>query len=146
MNPDCHPDKFNHSILANEILVQNAILYEKVEKSCKINQEEVVALLTEVIRFLNLIAFSEQRLTPGKMVDDAWHEFILCTKAYWEFCEETFGRMIHHHPGGSQEDNARQFRKTIGLYQQHFGAPPARFWGDNITRQPAANCGGCEGD
>lgn len=146
MNMQYSPEKFNHSALAGKLLAENDILYDKISEHCSIDREKVPMLLTEVIRFLNLIAFSEQRLTPGKMIDDAWHEFILCTRAYGEFCEATFGRMIHHHPGGSQADNARQFRKTIGLYQQHFGVPPARFWGDDITREPTANCGGCEGD
>jgi hypothetical protein len=35
---------------------------------------------------------------PSKAVDDAWHAFILSTRAYDEFCEKAFGRFLHHTP------------------------------------------------
>lgn len=35
---------------------------------------------------------------PSQAVDDLWHEFILYTKAYDEFCQRAFGRFLHHTP------------------------------------------------
>lgn len=35
---------------------------------------------------------------PSKAVDDAWHAFILSTRAYRDFCERAFGRFLHHTP------------------------------------------------
>lgn len=35
---------------------------------------------------------------PSQVVDDAWHEFILSTRAYHSFCNEAFGRFLHHTP------------------------------------------------
>jgi hypothetical protein len=35
---------------------------------------------------------------PSKAVDDAWHAFILSTRAYREFCARAFGRFLHHTP------------------------------------------------
>jgi hypothetical protein len=35
---------------------------------------------------------------PSKVVDDAWHGFILSTRAYRDFCKEAFGRFLHHTP------------------------------------------------
>ena len=35
---------------------------------------------------------------PSKAVDAAWHEFIVLTKAYADFCEKAFGRYLHHTP------------------------------------------------
>lgn len=35
---------------------------------------------------------------PSKVVDDLWHEFILYTRAYQEFCREAFGGFFHHTP------------------------------------------------
>ena len=35
---------------------------------------------------------------PSRIVDDAWHEFILCTRAYEDYCDQAFGRFIHHTP------------------------------------------------
>jgi hypothetical protein len=35
---------------------------------------------------------------PSQAVDEIWHEFILYTKAYDDFCREAFGRFLHHTP------------------------------------------------
>lgn len=35
---------------------------------------------------------------PSQVVDVAWHEFILFTRAYKEFCDRGLGRFLHHTP------------------------------------------------
>lgn len=35
---------------------------------------------------------------PSKVVDTAWHEFILFTKGYENWCHAAFGRLLHHSP------------------------------------------------
>ncbi|MET0305015.1 MAG: hypothetical protein ABW196_02160 [Solirubrobacterales bacterium] len=35
---------------------------------------------------------------PSRVVDDAWHEFILDSVAYTAFCEAAFGAYLHHTP------------------------------------------------
>jgi hypothetical protein len=35
---------------------------------------------------------------PSQVADDLWHEFILYTKNYQEFCQHGFGRFLHHTP------------------------------------------------
>jgi len=35
---------------------------------------------------------------PSQAVDDLWHEFILYTKYYEQFCQTAFGRFLHHSP------------------------------------------------
>jgi hypothetical protein len=35
---------------------------------------------------------------PSQVVDDLWHELILYTKHYQEFCQHGFGRFLHHTP------------------------------------------------
>ncbi|MDD2722450.1 MAG: hypothetical protein PHH59_00310 [Methylovulum sp.] len=35
---------------------------------------------------------------PSQIVDDAWHEFILFTRSYQQFCQKAFGRFLHHTP------------------------------------------------
>jgi hypothetical protein len=56
---------------------------------------------------------------PSHAVDEAWHGFILCTARYAAFCDEAYGRFLHHHPegggasavaGGSMED---QLSRTV---------------------------------
>jgi len=35
---------------------------------------------------------------PSQGVDDVWHEFILFTRTYRTFCDQAFGRFLHHTP------------------------------------------------
>ena len=35
---------------------------------------------------------------PSQVVDDAWHEFILFTRHYQEYCGRAFGHFLHHTP------------------------------------------------
>ncbi|MCK9372704.1 MAG: hypothetical protein M0P91_05860 [Sulfuricurvum sp.] len=35
---------------------------------------------------------------PSQVVDVAWHEFILFTRSYKEFCDRGLGRFLHHTP------------------------------------------------
>ncbi len=142
MNLAYHPDRFDHARLAEEVLHANPILHEKIMAACDMEESQVPRALSEVIRFLNLIAVSETMLTPSKVLDRVWHEFILCTRAYGSFCERNFGRMIHHDPGGPAEKHREQFRRTVRLYREHFGAPEPSIWG----AAAASDCGSCEGE
>jgi hypothetical protein len=35
---------------------------------------------------------------PSQVVDDLWHDFILFTRHYRDFCDKAFGRFLHHTP------------------------------------------------
>ena len=135
------------SSLAIEVLSENPVLYDKIHKACNVNHDQVQELVCEVIRFLSLIGESRQRLTPSVIVDNAWHELILCTRYYHELCETQFGRYIHHHPGGEEKENKHQFLKTIQLYREKYGEPPVMYWGRIVEEIPTnADCGPCSAD
>jgi hypothetical protein len=59
-------------------------------------------LFTELEAFLGKA--SDQFLSPTKEIDDAWHEFILHTQLYGEYCVSRFGEFIHHVPKMSSCD------------------------------------------
>src|SRR5688572_9931032 len=94
------------SRLAERILNDIPEIIPKICTGARVQSDEVKELLIEVVRFLYLIHDTKQRLTPSKIVDDAWHEFILFTRYYMGFCDEQFGQYIHHHPGGPESENA----------------------------------------
>lgn len=56
----------------------------------------------------------------GPMIAAAWHEFILHTERYEEFCQELYGKTIHHRPsnyGLGVSDNSL----WISIYHEWFG-------------------------
>lgn len=44
---------------------------------------------------------------PSKVVDSAWHEFILFTKAYKNFCNQALGRFLHHTPAEAMSSQTK---------------------------------------
>ena len=61
--------------------------------------------------FLAHLASGRQFVSmPSQVTDDLWHEFILYTRNYEDFCRRAFGRFMHHTPavvlGKGQQGNA----------------------------------------
>jgi hypothetical protein len=60
--------------------------------------------------FLTHLAARRQFVSmPSQITDDLWHEFILYTRNYEDFCRRAFGRFLHHTPavalGQAQQGN-----------------------------------------
>jgi hypothetical protein len=49
---------------------------------------------------------------PSQAVDELWHEFILYTRHYQRFCDQAFGRFLHHTPAGAL---SKQYDRNVGL-------------------------------
>jgi hypothetical protein len=52
---------------------------------------------------------------PSQLADDLWHEFILYTRYYEKFCQQAFGRFLHHTPAavlGSDKKSNEGLRRT----------------------------------
>lgn len=130
----------NHQL--NEILTRIPLLKKKALPICEeynITSEE---LLLEMINFLNLIYQTNEKLSPSLVVDLAWHEFILFTRYYHEFCMENYNRFIHHTPS-ENEDNTI-YQKTIELYIKQYGNPNETIWGTYAKNEwEASQCGAC---
>jgi hypothetical protein len=45
-----------------------------------------------------ILARGKRVAMPSQSVDVAWHEFILSTRAYADFCNKVIGRFVHHTP------------------------------------------------
>jgi hypothetical protein len=60
--------------------------------------------------FLAYLKSGKQYISmPSQVVDDLWHEFILYTRNYAQFCRRAFGGFLHHTPaaalGGPKRSN-----------------------------------------
>lgn len=44
---------------------------------------------------------------PSQAVDAAWHEFILFTREYEQFCAQALGRFLHHTPAEAMQSPTR---------------------------------------
>jgi hypothetical protein len=63
-------------------------------------REEVFSGLRD---YFHLCSTAGRRMVamPSQVVDDAWHEFILFTRQYDQFCRHAFGHFLHHTPAAA---------------------------------------------
>lgn len=126
----------------NDILSNIPLLKKKVAKISLENNVESDILLLEMIKFLNLIHATNEKLSPSLLVDLAWHEFILFTRYYNDFCIKYYTRFIHHTP--SENEDHTIYQKTIELYIKHYNKPSETIWGSYaIEEWEASDCGAC---
>jgi len=58
--------------------------------------------------FLAYLKSGKQYISmPSQVVDDLWHEFILYTRNYAQFCRRAFGGFLHHTPAAALGKVAR---------------------------------------
>lgn len=108
--------------------------------------DEGEELFQEMVRYL--VVADSDRSIAWKMfstrVDEAWHQFILFTAKYTEFCIEFFGDYRHHAPGNApvnapgpatvmstpRESTFEQFGQR---YAELFGVALPTVWHDDRT-------------
>ena len=74
---------------------------EKIKKKYPQLDDQQVNLVFRALRDYFWMCRKAKRQSvsmPSQVVDDAWHEFILFTKAYYDFCNKALGRFLHHTP------------------------------------------------
>jgi hypothetical protein len=111
------------------------LLLQKIVAS----EAEALALFDEVKRYLLLVDADPARAYPmtSLRVDEAWHQFVLFTIEYTDFCQRGFGRYMHHSPsnapdmeavlGGRQEATREELAAT---YRSLFGMDLPAVWDD----------------
>jgi hypothetical protein len=65
-----------------------------------LNDAQLDLVFRALREYFQLCRKANRRLLamPSQVVDVAWHEFILFTRNYHEFCRRALGRFLHHTP------------------------------------------------
>ncbi len=130
-------------------------LVERLQDKLNLPHEDAQLLFDDTKRFLYLCAISDSPIAPPEMVDEGWHNFILYTADYTQFCQRFFGRMINHFPKTRAEKAASDggiVRRTKLLLQDVFGSQLSKFWqfkGETRNCSDGESCAGstnCQGD
>ena len=67
-------------------------------------------------------------------IDDMWHEFILFTEDYTDFCQRTFGHYIHHLPNifdnmpMERDAEMNEIAKLLPYIFDNLGEDTMRIW------------------
>jgi len=85
--------------------------------------------IAEYKRFVYLGMVSDFGVTPSKVIDQVWHEHILFSRAYRDFCDEVLGCEFDHHPelvpvAAETGVFSAQYHATLVLYRKEFNVEP----------------------
>ncbi|MGM3277225.1 glycine-rich domain-containing protein [Ralstonia sp. 24A2] len=85
---------------------------EKHPALSPIQREQVVRGLRQFF-IVHLRSDCDYVSMPSRVVDDLWHEFILYTREYRDFCRQAFGKFLDHLPSAALSPLRKQ--SNIGL-------------------------------
>lgn len=87
--------------------------------------------ILEYKKFMYLASISDEMVSPSEIVDVVWHQHLIFTESYKDFCE-LLGKEIQHIPSTHQKEEVAIFNKaklnTTSLYRKHFGEQPSLIW------------------
>lgn len=111
------PEMINHPLL-------RGTQYRLVTRQ-NLDEKLAASMVKGLAQFLVVLAAHRKELSPPTLIDTAWHEALIDTKHYAEFCEEFFGVFLHHHPPHGIEDirpeNLTLTATTVELARKQFG-------------------------
>ena len=90
-------------------------LKEKFKQKYQLSEDGIQKVFIALKDFFFFCTDNHWHPMPSKVVDDAWHEFILHTKEYQDFCEGAFGRFLHHTPAEAFDRNLSANKEKDGL-------------------------------
>ncbi len=109
------------------------LLVPRIMKIYKRDEEFTRGILLEAKRMLLLRVLRDHPVTPSLEIDDAWHEMILFTRFYQDFCGFLGGGFLHHDPDVEtpvEESSGEQlYDLTQRWYEEEFRIKPdQKYW------------------
>lgn len=90
--------------------------------------------ILEYKKFMYLAATSEFMVSPSEIIDTVWHQHLIFTQSYQNFCE-LLGKQVQHIPSTHNREEFERFRqakeRTVKFYERDFGQQPKNIWGYN---------------
>jgi hypothetical protein len=135
-------------------------LIERLERKLGLPREELEELFTDLKLWLYLCGTrgvddpSPSIVRETSIIDELWHEFILFTKEYTDFCNLFFGRYLHHRPrteaerreqrrlfdedlAKAREQRRQELTLLIGYVYDRLGSEVAIRWYETLGQKYA---------
>ena len=87
--------------------------------------------ILEYKKFMYLATTSNFMVSPSEIVDVVWHQHLIFTQSYQDFCS-ILGKQIQHIPSTHNKEDFEKFKqakeRTIQFYERDFGMQPKNIW------------------
>ncbi|TQK44744.1 hypothetical protein FBY35_6268 [Streptomyces sp. SLBN-118] len=122
----------------------NAELFDRLTDFCaeEYGLERSVAerVMDQGLAFLDVMGSTGETLSPSKLIDPAWHTFMLHSPQYTAWCQERYGRYIHHAPNSRYRDKAAMV-DVVGKIRAAGYAVDESLWGTKADCNEPSCCG-----
>jgi hypothetical protein len=109
-------------LLASVMAFEHHELIERFKRKLGLAEHEAHQLFADTKRYLYLCVVEGKLLAPPSVIDQGWHEFLMYTKDYQDFCLRYFGKFVHHTPRLMlQPHPVLRVSDTNALARAHFG-------------------------
>lgn len=89
-------------------------------------------VIDEYRKFAFLAIAAGHIAVPSDQVDQAWHQHLLYTRSWSDFCSNALQTTLHHDPTRGGESEQTRFKalyeQTLQSYRRVFGEPPEDIW------------------
>ena len=92
------PRPQENSKLENVLGCKHPEMIERLRQKRDMSQEEAERLFEDTLLFLLLCTITRKPISPSPKIDIGWHEFLMYSRDYQNFCREYLGRFVHHTP------------------------------------------------
>lgn len=85
------------TLVEKDVIVNNYIISKYAQDQgldCDIAKKHFQGMVS----FLDMCASSNYPCFPDRIIDNAWHTFLLFTKDYQLYCQDAYDKFIHHNP------------------------------------------------
>lgn len=118
---------------------------EKFRKRTGLSHSETEVRFEEMLRFLVACSLRKDKTYGMKgPIDDVWHEFILFTAKYSDFCQKVLGTFVHHRPNTKdkhEQEAATGYQLYLTAYSELYGeVPNEAYW----PCSDVSDCDDCE--
>ena len=122
-----------HTVSFEEIAeYKHSGVVERLERTTTLSKAQAEELFEDTKKFVYLCAKHPEVSIPTQALDEGWHNFILFTKDYADFCERFLGRFVHHSPTSPKNAvPARQIaahKQMLGIAAAEFRSPLSANW------------------
>lgn len=87
--------------------------------------------IAEYRKFMYLAATSDFMVSPSAIVDTVWHQHLIFTQSYQDFCS-LIGKQVQHIPSTHNPEEFEKFKqakeRTKKFYLNNFGEQPKCIW------------------
>jgi len=136
----CHAESSNGVDLKYVLAFSFLPLIHRMVDKHGWEEKQAEACFEDTKRYLYLCATNPTPVAPPQKIDEMWHNFILFTFDYEEFCLTRFGRFIHHRPRQRGESLEGKVLVGASVALSTFGTV-SEYWVEN--EGPSNDCGSC---